>query len=100
MGIGDESKVLTEFFQSGWSDSYLDTHYFKAPNPLRATQFYVPVIPSTKAPEAFGVEKLVKPSYWLIHYKVMSLLLKQREFASGVEEIIFWLSVLMDRMFF
>jgi hypothetical protein len=69
MSIPEESKILTDFFQSGWNDSFLMSHYFKAPDPLRATQFYVPVIPSTKAPEAFGVEKFVKPSYWLIHYK-------------------------------
>ena len=66
----NENELLVKFFGGGWNDDvYLNGHYFKATNSIQATQFFVPVMPSTEAPHAFDVEKFVQPSDWVIHYK-------------------------------
>jgi hypothetical protein len=60
--------AVANFVESGWSTLTLD-QYYKSPVPLYATQFFIPVIPSVKAPAAFGVEKEVQPSFWVALYE-------------------------------
>ncbi|MEI6491335.1 MAG: hypothetical protein WCO94_02215 [Verrucomicrobiota bacterium] len=61
-------KVVDEFLAKGWDESVLN-RYFRAVHPLYTTQIFIPLISAAAAPKAFGVEKVVKPSFWLIHYK-------------------------------
>jgi hypothetical protein len=61
-------KILAQFLQAGWHEHAL-AGYFRAPRPIYATQIYVPWMNADQAPRAFGVEKLVQPSRWIIHYK-------------------------------
>ncbi len=68
MDIPMYGKVVNEFLSKDWDESVLN-RYFRATRPLYATQVFVPLINASAAPRAFDVEKIVKPSYWLIHYK-------------------------------
>jgi len=42
---------------------------FRAPDSLYASQIFIPASSATICPKAYGVEKTVKPSRWLAHYK-------------------------------
>ena len=55
-------------FCGSWNESRLNK-YFKAPRQKYATVFYFPEINADEAPKAFGVEDVVKPELWVIHYK-------------------------------
>ncbi|MFZ4777343.1 MAG: hypothetical protein ACOYM3_18400 [Terrimicrobiaceae bacterium] len=61
-------EIVDEFLSKGWDESVLN-RYFRAARPLYTTQIFIPLINADAAPRAFGVEKIVKPSFWLIHYK-------------------------------
>src|SRR5690606_35696279 len=70
MKVTDPSYVaaLDEFVSDGMDESYLNT-YFRAGLPLYATQIYIPKMNANEAPKAFRVHDVVKPRYWIIHYK-------------------------------
>lgn len=59
---------LDEFFISGFDEALLN-RFFRAATPLYTTQFSIPMMNANGAPKAFGVEGVVKPSYWVVHYK-------------------------------
>lgn len=61
-------KVMDAFIQGGWDEKVLNK-YYRATKPLYSTQMWIPTIASTKAPEAFRVEKTVGGGYWLAHYR-------------------------------
>jgi len=61
-------KVIDEFISKGWDESVLN-RYFRVAQPLYTTQVFIPIISAAVAPKAFGVEKIVKPMFWVIHYK-------------------------------
>ena len=67
-GIGPYREAVKEFFQGGWSPTKF-AKYYKAPEPLIAGQLFIPSRSANAAPEAYGVEKEVKPSRWVVHYK-------------------------------
>ena len=67
-GIGAYREAVRDFFQSGWSPTKF-AKYYKAPEPLIAGQLFIPSRSANAAPEAYGVEKEVKPSRWVVHYK-------------------------------
>jgi hypothetical protein len=68
MDIPTYHKVIDEFLSKGWDESVLN-RYYRVTRPLYTTQLFIPLINASAAPKAFGVEKIVKPSFWLIHYK-------------------------------
>lgn len=59
---------LDEFFVSGFDEALLN-RFFRAATPLYTTQLATPHMSADVAPKAFGVEDVVKPSYWVVHYK-------------------------------
>ncbi|MDF3056312.1 MAG: hypothetical protein K0R17_527 [Rariglobus sp.] len=59
---------LDEFLVSGFDEALLN-RFFRAATPLYTTQFAIPNMNANGAPKAFGVEGVVKPSYWVVHYK-------------------------------
>jgi hypothetical protein len=65
---GDYSGVLAEFLLKGWDEDVLN-RYYRVSKPLYTTQIFIPNMSADEAPKAFGAEKTVQPSRWLIHYK-------------------------------
>ncbi|NJK91434.1 MAG: hypothetical protein HC904_06155 [Blastochloris sp.] len=61
-------KTLDDFLNKGWDEAVLN-RFFRATAPLYTTQVYIPPLNADKAPKAFGVEKVVEPKMWLVHYK-------------------------------
>ncbi len=61
-------QVFRRFVAQGWRESVLHD-YFKAPQPLYSTQIMIPNMKADEGPKAFGLEKEVQPSRWLVHYK-------------------------------
>ena len=59
---------IDEFLVGGF-DEALFNRFFRAALPLYTTQFNIPMMSADGAPKAFGVESMVKPSYWVVHYK-------------------------------
>lgn len=60
--------ILGEFLDKNWSESVLN-RYFRATRPLYATQIFIPQIGAEHAPKAFGLEKVIRPSGWIVCYK-------------------------------
>jgi hypothetical protein len=67
-GIGAYRDAVKDFFQSGWSPGKFQ-RYYRAPEALIAGQVFIPSRGADAAPKAYGVEKDVKPSRWVVHYK-------------------------------
>jgi hypothetical protein len=59
---------IDEFLVAGFDEALLN-RFFRAATPLYTTQFAIPMMSAAGAPKAFGVESVVKPSYWIVHYK-------------------------------
>ncbi|MEZ0294992.1 MAG: hypothetical protein ACAI35_00905 [Candidatus Methylacidiphilales bacterium] len=62
------TSVVEEFMEKGWAESVLNK-YFRCARPLYTTQIYIPSMGAGEAPKAFGLEKVIKPSQWIAHYK-------------------------------
>lgn len=62
------SPIVEEFLSKGWDESILN-RYYRATSPLYTTQIFIPEMGAEHAPRAFGVEKLIRPSNWVIVYK-------------------------------
>lgn len=62
------SGILNEFLSKDWSESVLN-RYFRATRPLYATQIFMPLMDAGRAPKAFEMEKVIKPSAWVVVYK-------------------------------
>ena len=60
--------TIDEFVVSGFDEALLN-RFFRAALPLYTTQIAMPDMSAAIAPKAFGVEGVVKPSNWIIHYK-------------------------------
>lgn len=59
---------IDSFLANGFKEHDL-SGFFRAGLPLYNTQISIPKIDANAAPKAFGVEQIVKPSYWMVHYK-------------------------------
>jgi hypothetical protein len=68
MGAGAYDELVNEFLASGWDERILN-RYFRTTRALYTSQIYIPLSPAKKAPSAFGVQEVVRPSFWLVHYK-------------------------------
>lgn len=62
------AREVTYFLQGGWGTNLL-SKYFQGPETIYAQQVFVPNITANLGPAAFGLEKLVQPRLWLVHYK-------------------------------
>jgi hypothetical protein len=61
-------QTIDQFLNQDWDESVLN-HYYRATKLIYTTQIFIPSIDASKGTEAFGVEKLVQPNWYLIHYK-------------------------------
>lgn len=68
MNIGLYYKVIEQFTSNGWDENILN-RYFRAARALYTTEIFITHRPAAAGPAAFGVENLVRPSYWVAHYK-------------------------------
>jgi len=68
MDLPGYGKVIDEFLSKNWDESVLN-RYYRVTQPLYTTQIFIPVMPASAGPKAFGEEKVIKPELWLIHYK-------------------------------
>ncbi len=57
----DHLKTVGLFLDSGWDERVLNP-YFRATKPLYATEVFIPTRSANAAPQAFGLEGVVKPS--------------------------------------
>jgi hypothetical protein len=64
----DYSAVVEAFLRQHWDEAVLN-RYYRVSRPLYTTQIFIPTMDAGLAPKAFGAEKTVKPSQWIIHYK-------------------------------
>jgi len=62
--------LMRDFFRD-WDARrvFEDKKYFKAPNSLTTTQWFIPDMDANEAPAAFNVAGKVKPTLWFVHYK-------------------------------
>ena len=67
-GIGPYRTTVREFLESGWSAGRLQ-RFFKSPDKLVSGQLFITGRSADDAPKAFEVEKLMKPSRWVVHYR-------------------------------
>lgn len=65
---GRYADIIAEFLKDDWDESQLDK-YFRVSRPLYATRIYISRMSAEEAPKAFGVEDVVKPRLWIVHYK-------------------------------
>ena len=65
---GTYSNVVDDYLSRGWDESVLE-RYYRVSRPLYTTQIFIPNMDAGLAPAAFGAQKTVKPSRWIIHYK-------------------------------
>jgi hypothetical protein len=68
LGVDQYAKIIDEFLQHNWDESVLN-RYYRASTPLFTTQIFIPTIDAADGPKAFGVDKLVEPNFYVIHYK-------------------------------
>jgi hypothetical protein len=61
-------KFMSDFFSQNWDEKLLQ-NYYQARDSVVTYQVFIPLIRAEAAPAAFGVEKEVKPSHWIILYK-------------------------------
>lgn len=66
--VEDFQSLMGRFLRDGWKEETLNPFY-RATRPLHTTQIVVPLMNADYAPRAFGVEDLVQPRRWVIHYK-------------------------------
>jgi hypothetical protein len=64
----DYAKIVDEFLVSGLDEERLN-RFFRAGRPLYTTQIATGRLNAEAAPRAFGVEGVVQPRLWLVHYK-------------------------------
>lgn len=62
------SKIIDRFLVEGLDEALLN-RFFRAGLPLYTTQIATGRLSADAAPKAFGVDGVVKPRNWLVHYK-------------------------------
>jgi hypothetical protein len=67
-GIAPYRTSVREFLESGWSAGRLQ-RFFKSPDKLVSGQLFITSRSADDAPKAFEVEKMMKPSRWVVHYR-------------------------------
>jgi hypothetical protein len=64
----DFRKVVAEFINSDWDESILN-RFYRVTHPLYLNQLFISLDEASAAPKQFGVEKIVEPRQWVVHYK-------------------------------
>jgi len=64
----NQAAVVNEFLDKGWDQTVFD-RYYRSKDSLTAYQIFIPAADSIVALKAFGVEKEIKPTHFVILYK-------------------------------
>jgi len=69
-GLNDAQvqEVIREFVTKGWKD-HTFADFYQAPERLKQTRIFIPMMNAAKAPEAFHCEKEVQPQKWVVVYR-------------------------------
>jgi len=69
-GLNDiqAQEVIREFVTKGWKD-HTFADFYQAPERLKQTRIFIPMMNAAKAPEAFHCEKDVQPQKWVVVYR-------------------------------
>jgi hypothetical protein len=59
--------LLAKYVSQGWDDSMFEP-YYKSKAPLYTDAYAISTRLSEEAPNAFGLEKEVRPGLWVVHY--------------------------------
>lgn len=64
--------------------------YYRVPKQLYLSHLFIPYMPADKGPAAFGVEKLMEPRQWIIHYagEMQTLLSGRYRFVGEFDDIL------------
>ena len=65
---GEYPDVIKNFLAKGWDEDVM-SRFFRVTRALYATQVFIPGMNAGAAPKAFGVQDVIKPSEWMVHYK-------------------------------
>jgi serine/threonine protein kinase len=65
------TKVVQDFVRNGWHEGDFAGKYYRASTTLYAPQIFTPKFPAELAPQAFGVQREVKPMLWVALYRGM-----------------------------
>jgi PA14 domain len=68
MNVKKFDEACVNFAKSNMNENLVNG-YFRGPQSLYSTQFYIPEIPSADGPAAFSLQGKVKPDFWIVHYK-------------------------------
>lgn len=68
VSAGEYPAVIREFLLKGWDEDVMN-RFFRVTRPLHATQIFIPGMSADAAPKAFGVQDVIRPSEWMVHYK-------------------------------
>ena len=63
--------IVQNFVRNGWHEGDFARKYYRASITLYAPHIFTPEFPAELAPQAFGVEKEVKPMLWVAVYRGM-----------------------------
>ena len=66
--VQHHASIVNEFLNKRWDEAVLN-QFYRSKHALVGCQFFIPNATSKDALQAFGVDKEVKPTHFLIHYK-------------------------------
>ena len=61
-------EIMGRFVREGWDEGILN-EFYRVTRPLYTTQVFIPLMAADEAPRAFGVQDIMQPRYWVVHYK-------------------------------
>lgn len=64
----DYMRTIGDYLNSGWDENVL-SRFFRVTRPIYTTQVFIPNMGAGGAPQAFHVEKVVRPQQWIVVYK-------------------------------
>jgi hypothetical protein len=64
----DFGELISRFIREGWDEGILNAFY-RATRPVYTTQVFIPLINADEAPRSFGVQDIMQPRNWVVHYK-------------------------------
>jgi len=65
---GQYLELIGRFVREGWDEGILN-EFYRVTRPLYTTQVFIPLMAADEAPRSFGVQDIMKPRMWVVHYK-------------------------------
>ena len=68
VSVENYQDIVVDFIKMGWAIGKF-SRFYQGPNPVFATEIFIPRIPADQGPAAFGLADKVQPRMWIVHYK-------------------------------